>query len=249
MNLTIDIGNSNILFCFFSNESLISKKKLNLHMLSDKIIKDILKKNKVNIKTKILVSSVVPNIKVYIINLIQKLGYKVYSLKSLIKVLKIKTNIKDKTTIGEDRIVNAYYAGILFKKVPIIIIDFGTATTLDIIENSGVYDGGIITPGIELSLKTLSERTAQLPLVKFSKTKSVIGRNTDEAIKSGFFWGNIAMINGLISKINKEKRNTSKIILTGGNSKFFKGLIDNVVINDDLFNAKGLNYIINKFVK
>ena len=141
-----------------------------------------------------------------------------------------------------------YYANILFKNTPVIIIDFGTATTVDVINSDGIYDGGIITPGIELSLKILSERTAKLPLVKFSKTKSVIGRNTKEAIQSGFFWGSVEMINGLVKKVNREKGLDSKVILTGGNCKYFKGFIDNVIINDDLFNAKGLNYIINKFI-
>ena len=76
----------------------------------------------------------------------------------------------------------------------IIIIDFGTATTFDIIDSKGSYDGGIITPGIELSLKVLFEKTAKLPFVKFTKTKTVIGRDTKSAIQSGFFWGYVSMI-------------------------------------------------------
>lgn len=248
MNLTIDIGNTNILFCSFMREKVIKFEKLNIQKVNKRTVFKIFKRNNIDDKTKILVSSVVPRIKREILEYIKCFKIKVNSLNSYMKSLKIKTNIKDKKSIGEDRIVNAYYANILLKNTPVIIIDFGTATTVDVINSDGIYDGGIITPGIELSLKVLSERTAKLPLVTFSKTKSVIGRNTKEAIQSGFFWGSVEMINGLVKKVNQEKGLVSKVILTGGNCKYFKGLIDNVVINDDLFNAKGLNYIINKFV-
>ena len=93
-----------------------------------------------------------------------------FFLRNIIKYLKIKINIKDKKNIGDDRIVNAYYAKFLYSR-NIIIIDFGTATTFDIIDSKGDYDGGIITPGIELSLNSLFESTEKLPLVKFKKTK------------------------------------------------------------------------------
>ena len=131
----------------------------------------------------------------------------------------------------------------------VIIIDFGTATTFDVIDSKGNYDGGIITPGIDLSLKVLSEKTAKLPLVKFAKTKNVIGRDTKSAIESGFFWGYVSMIQGLVKKISREKRNSFSIILTGGNCNIFKRLIENVIVSDDLFNSKGLNFIINEYLK
>ena len=130
-----------------------------------------------------------------------------------------------------------------------IVIDFGTATTFDVIDSKGIYDGGIITPGIDLSLKVLSERTAKLPLVKFAKTNNVIGRDTKNAIQSGFFWGYISMIQGLVDKISKEKKDSFRIILTGGNCDIFKSFIENVIVSDDLFNSKGLNFIMNEYLK
>jgi type III pantothenate kinase len=166
----------------------------------------------------------------------------------LIKTLDIKINIKNKNKIGEDRIVNAYYAKKRYSK-NLIIIDFGTATTFDVIDSKGNYDGGIITPGIDLSLKVLSEKTAKLPLVKFAKTKNVIGRDTKSAIQSGFFWGYVSMVQGLIKNISREKKNSFRIILTGGNCNIFKSLIENVTVSDDLFNSKGLNFIMNEYLK
>ena len=140
------------------------------------------------------------------------------------------------------------YAKKKFKN-SIIVIDFGTATTLDVLNKKGIYNGGVITPGIDLSLKSLKNMTAKLPLVEFKKTKKVIGNTTVSAIQSGFFWGYVSMIEGLIRKINAESNEIYKIILTGGNANFFKNMFDNVCIIDDLFTSKGLNYLINEFNK
>ena len=112
-----------------------------------------------------------------------------------------------------------------------------------------MYKRQIITPGIELSLIILSERTAKLPLVKFVKTKNVVGRDTKSAIQSGFFWGYVSMIEGLIKRISIEKKKSFRIILTGGNCNIFKSLIENVIVSDDLFNSKGLNFIMNEYLK
>ena len=79
----------------------------------------------------------------------------------------------------------------------VIVIDFGTATTLDVLNKDGTYNGGVITPGIELSLGSLKKMTAKLPLVKFKKTKKIMGTSTINAIQSGFFWGYVSMIEGL----------------------------------------------------
>ena len=103
-----------------------------------------------------------------------------------------------------------------------IVIDFGTATTLDVLDRKGVYSGGVITPGIDLSLNSLKKMTAKLPLVKFKRTKNIVGKNTVQAIQSGFFWGYVSMIEGLINKLNKEKNDRFKVVLTGGNANFFK---------------------------
>ena len=247
--LTIDVGNTNVAICKFLKEKPTQFSKIkNNELTKTKLQNNLLKKYLKNPDTNIILSSVVPEISKIIINFLIANKIKFYLLKDLIKKLDIKINIKEKKKIGEDRIVNAYYAKKIYIK-NIIIIDFGTATTFDVIDSNGDYDGGIITPGIDLSLKVLYERTAKLPLVKFVKTKNVIGKDTKSAIQSGFFWGYVSMIQGLVKKISDQKSNTFRIILTGGNCNIFKSLIENVILSDDLFNSKGLNFIMCEYLK
>ena len=107
----------------------------------------------------------------------------------------------------------------------VIIVDFGTATTLDVLNNHGVYHGGVITPGIEVSLNTLKNKTAKLPLVKFLEQRKLLVLIIKQAIQSGFFWGYCSMIEGLI-KNNKRRNDDFKIILTGGNSSYFHNVFE-----------------------
>ena len=246
--LTIDVGNTNVAICLFVKKKPIYFVKIrNSDLTNTKLQQYLLKKYIKNVDTNIILSSVVPVISKRIIDFLMINKIKFHLLKDLIKTLELKINIKKRENIGEDRITNAYYAKTKYLK-NLIIIDFGTATTFDVIDSKGIYDGGIITPGIDLSLKVLSERTAKLPLVKFAKTKNVIGRDTKSAIQSGFFWGYISMIQGLVDKITKEKKDSFRIILTGGNCDIFKSFIENVIVSDDLFNSKGLNFIMNEYL-
>ena len=246
--LTIDVGNTNVAICVFKKKKPIYFVKIKNSDLTNTKLQQYLLKKSIKIEdTNIILSSVVPKISKRIIDFLIINKIKFYLLKDLIKTLEIKINIKQREKIGEDRIANAYYAKTKYLK-NLIIIDFGTATTFDVIDSKGIYDGGIITPGIDLSLKVLSERTAKLPLVKFAKTKNVIGRDTKTAIQSGFFWGYISMIQGLLDKISKEKKDSFRIILTGGNCDIFKSFIENVIVSDDLFNSKGLNFIMNEYL-
>ena len=152
-----------------------------------------------------MISSVVPPIEKVIKSFFKNNSVHSVSLKELLKKIDIKINIKNKKEIGDDRLTNIIYAKKIYKN-RVIVIDFGTATTFDVLNRKGVYFGGIITPGIDLSLNVLNYRTAKLPLVKFKKTKNVVGFNTKEAIESGFFWGYCSMIEGLIRKLNKNRK-------------------------------------------
>lgn len=245
MVLTIDIGNTNIMFCSFKNnikkkEAIIPSKDIKFDLKLQVFFKKIFPVQ--NIKG-IIVSSVVPKIN----NALAKFFYKIYKIypilvKDVIKKFKFKTLIKNKNEIGTDRVVNVIYANKLFNS-SILIIDFGTATTIDFINSESVYEGGIIAPGIDLSLENLSLFTAKLPLVKFKKTKSVIGNSTKNAIRSGFFWGYISLVNGLINRIILEKKLEPKIILTGGNAKLLNNYISNVTYTDPYLTMKGLNFM------
>ena len=228
MNLLIgDIGNTTTKICLINSSNLKIKKiiyfdsrKILSKSYLTKRIKKFLKKNEV---FKIsLFSSVVPKYFLILKKLIQR-NYKIYLKeikdKDLNKIIKI--NVKNKKQVGSDRIANA--VGVYKKyKYNCIVLDFGTATTFDIVTKKGFYNGGIIAPGVNLSIKSLSTSADQIPLFLLKKQKKTIGKNTIEALRSGFYWGYSGLINNIILKIEKETEKKYKIIFTGGYADLFK---------------------------
>ena len=125
------------------------------------------------------------------------------------------------------------------KKNNYIILDFGTATTFDILVKN-TYLGGIIAPGIKLSLNTLSDKASLIPKIELKKINKVIGNNTISAVRSGFFWGYAGLIDNIIKLIKKETGKPYKVILTGGFSDLFKNSIKTKVIQNRDITIKGL---------
>ena len=157
--------------------------------------------------------------------------------KNINKIVKI--NIKNRNQIGSDRIANA--VGVYKKyKSNCIVLDFGTATTFDVVTKNGIYNGGIIAPGVNLSLNSLIKSADQIPAFLIKKQKKVIGKNTLEALRSGFYWGYTGLINNIISKIEKETRTKYKIIFTGGYANLFKTSINRSFNIDKNITIKGL---------
>ncbi|MAI29527.1 MAG: hypothetical protein CMP38_04880 [Rickettsiales bacterium] len=248
MNVTVDIGNTIISFCMFKKNKLLKFIKIPKEKFDLEALKVLKSKFFNDPNVKLLISSVVPSSEKILKAFLKDNSINSVSLKDLLKKINIKTNIKKKNEIGDDRFTNIIYAKKIYENC-VIVIDFGTATTFDVLDRKGVYYGGVITPGIDLSLDVLRYKTAKLPLVKFKKTKKVIGFSTKEAIESGFFWGYVSMIQGLIRKIEEEKKEVFKIILTGGNANYFKGIHKEVVLIDEFFTSKALNYILNEYTK
>jgi len=122
--------------------------------------------------------------------------------------------------VGADRIVNAV-AAIKRHKPPLIIVDFGTATTFDVVDQDGAYCGGAIAPGINLSLEALHEAAAMLPRIAIEPPESVIGRSTIGAMQSGIFWGYVGLIEGLVSRITAEYGQPMTVLATGGLAPLF----------------------------
>ena len=250
MYLIGDIGNTETKI-FLLNEKLKLKKKWTISTISltntylDSKIKltliEILK-----IK-KILFSSVVPNafqlIKKFLIKKNKKL--KIYELKQidLKKLIKLKVNRKQ---VGSDRIANAI--GVTNNNKNYIVIDFGTATTFDVIIDK-TYLGGVIAPGVKLSLENLSNKASLIPKIKLSKISNVIGTNTSEAVKSGFFWGYLGLIDNIIKLIKKQSRKQFKIVLTGGLSHLFKNTIKGKSVIEKDLTITGLKKVIIKLIK
>ena len=225
MYLIGDIGNTEIKICLFNkNYKVVKKLIFKTNLISNNYLAlnlNFLKKysSKINI---ILFSSVVPPVYFVIKKFLKKkLKQKCIELKqiNLNKLVKIMVNKKQ---VGSDRISNAI--GIIDKKSNYIILDFGTATTFDVVIKDK-YLGGVIAPGVNLSLKTLISKASLIPPVSLSKISKIIGTNTSSAVKSGFYWGYAGLIDNVIKLIIKQTNKPFKIILTGGLANLFKNTI------------------------
>ena len=222
-----DIGNTTIKICLAEIKSLKVKKinyfnssKLSSKNFIKKIINKIIKKKTINKVA--LFSSVVPKYTSMFKKILKEthdINLREIKEKSINKIVKI--DIKNKKQVGSDRIANA--VGVYKKyKTNCIVLDFGTATTFDVVTKNGVYKGGIIAPGINLSLRSLVKSADLIPIFSLKKQKKIIGKNTIEALRSGFYWGYVGLINNIILKIEKETGRKYKIIFTGGYSDLFK---------------------------
>jgi type III pantothenate kinase len=122
--------------------------------------------------------------------------------------------------VGADRLINAVAAHERYKG-PLIVVDFGTATTFDIVSASGDYEGGVIAPGVNLSAEALHQAAAMLPRVAVARTEHVIGKDTVPAMQSGIYWGYVSLIEGLVARIKAEYAKPMKVIATGGLASLF----------------------------
>tara|TARA_Y100001970_G_C14042440_1_gene754513 strand:+ start:88 stop:834 length:747 start_codon:yes stop_codon:yes gene_type:complete len=235
-----DIGNTETkIFILNSKKKVIKKiifltQDISFSELKYRLSQNILKKNYIQ---KCLFCSVVPlTYRIFKYFFKKNFNVKCYELKNLKlrSLLKIKVNFKQ---IGSDRLANAI--GAKDNKKNFIILDFGTATTFDVLIKDTYY-GGVIAPGINLSLNTLSEKARLIPKINLKKVNKVVGVNTINAVRSGFFWGYSGLIDNIISLIMKETKKSFKIIITGGFSTLFKKSIKSKVIHDKDITIKGL---------
>ena len=235
-----DIGNSETKIYLVNTKNKIIKsitfpsKKINDRILNDKfksLIKDYTKIDK------ILFCSVVPKtfnlIKKFISKKIKKRCFEVKELK-LKSLINIKVNYKQ---VGSDRLTNAI--SLLNNKDNFIILDFGTATTFDVVIKKD-YRGGVIAPGIKISLNTLSDKATLIPKINLKKIKNIVGIDTTSAVRSGFFWGYAGLIDNIVNLIKKETRKSFKLVITGGLSDLFKNSIKNKTIQNKDITINGL---------
>jgi len=230
-----DIGNTETKICLVNSKNIIIKR---VTLITKKINPSLLKKSfsNLNLKDKLidkcLFCSVVPKS----FNEIKSFFNKTYKIKchelkklKLNKLIKIKVNYKQ---IGSDRLANAI--SVINNKDNFIILDFGTATTFDVLIKN-VYHGGVIAPGVKLSLDTLTDKATQIPRINLKKTNKVIGLNTISAVRAGFFWGYEGLIDNIVNLIKKETKMSFKIIITGGFSNLFKNSTKTkVTLNQDI---------------
>lgn len=124
---------------------------------------------------------------------------------------------------GADRICNTIGASVMFPSTPMVIVDFGTATTFDVVDEEGSYCGGVIAPGINLSIEALVNATALLPRIVVEKPSKVIGQTTVACMHSGVFWGYVGLIEGIVARIRAEFGRPMRVISTGGLAPVFDG--------------------------
>jgi len=240
MYLLGDIGNSETKLCLVSQKNKILKKIFfSTYDINQKKLEKNFKNLRIDYKNieKILFCSVVPKS----FNLIKKYLFKKTKVKcnevknlDLKSLIKIKVNYKQ---VGSDRITNAI--SLMNNKDNFIILDFGTATTFDVLIKN-TYTGGIIAPGIRLSLNTLSDKATLIPKINLKLMKNVIGKDTISAVRSGFFWGYAGLIDNIINLIKKEARKSFKVIITGGFSELFKNSIKTKVNHNKNITINGL---------
>ena len=235
-----DIGNSETkVFLVSSNNKILKNINFPSNRINEKILNSkfkILVKDFKKIR-KILFCSVVPKsfnlIKKFLSKKTKIRCYEVKNL-NLKSLINIKVNYKQ---VGSDRLTNAI--SLIDYKKNFIILDFGTATTFDVLINK-TYRGGVIAPGIKLSLNTLSDKATLIPKVNLKKIKKVIGVDTISAVRSGFFWGYAGLIDNIVNLIKKETNKSFKLVITGGFSDLFKDSIKTKLIKDKEITIKGL---------
>ena len=235
-----DIGNTETKIWLVSNKNKIIKKiNFSSKEITNNKLSKIFNKNNFKFKSieKILFCSVVPKTFILIKKFLsKKTNRKCYEVKSLNlkSLIKVKVDYKQ---VGSDRITNAI--SLINRKNNFIILDFGTATTFDVVIKK-IYYGGIIAPGVKLSLNSLSDRATLIPEIDLKKINKVIGNNTISAVRSGFFWGYAGLIDNIIKLIMKETSKTFKVIITGGFSGLFKNSIKTKVSQNQDITIKGL---------
>ena len=241
-----DIGNTSTRICLFNKSKILKSiffdtKKIFLKGYLKKILN---KFNKKNLRKEILFSCVVPLAFKFIKKTLKRSKYEVLEVKSLNLKKMIQIKVKNINQLGSDRIVNSI-EGKKFKNC--LIVDFGTATTFDIVKK-GTYEGGVIAPGIKLSINNLSKSTALLPMFDLKNIQKSYGKNTKDALNAGFIWGYEGLINNIINKITQNWKMNYKIILTGGYANLFKKIIKRRTIVDQNITIKGVSRVYSKFL-
>lgn len=244
MILAVDVGNTNIVVGCIDDGKILFSSRLTTD--SDRtdfeiatIIKSIISLNKLHSKDfeGAIISSVVPPIndalKTAIELVIGKKPYMINGTEGL------KVAIDDPKQIGDDLLIGAIAALKKFKP-PIAMVDMGTATTIFVIDKNSAFIGGSILPGIRVSQNALSKSTSLLPSISLEAPKSVIGKNTIDAMKSGAVFGNVSMLDGMLDKIEEELGENVTTVATGGLSKYIIPLCKHKILYEENLLLDGL---------
>jgi len=246
MDLIVDIGNTHTVLGLFDDDSLrrfwrvtsqLSRTEDEIWVVVDSLFKlDALDMNQIK---GVCISSVVPELS----RIYKRMVEKYLSLKPMYisPDLNLGLNIlyQDPHSVGADRICNSF-AGKKKYGSPLIVLDFGTATTFDCINENGDYLGGVICPGIESAAAILHRKAAKLPKIELMFPQQVIGKNTEESMQSGIMYGSVELIEGLIRKIKIELSGNPKVVATGGLAHTIAKRTKAIDVVDENLNLEGI---------
>ena len=249
MLLAIDVGNTHIMLGVYREENILVYWRLATRKESTEdelgmVIKDLLHNSRINLSdiSLIAISSVVPPL----MYSLERMANKYFNLEPLVVGPGIKTGLNIVTDnpreVGADRIVNAVAAYNLYDG-PLIIVDFGTATTFCAVSKNGEYLGGVIAPGIGISLEALFDKAAKLPRVEIIKPLQVIGKDTVSSMQSGIVFGYVGQVDGIVRRMMKEFPEEPKVIATGGFAPMIARESETIYKVNSLLTLEGLRII------
>ncbi len=251
MLLAIDVGNTNTVFATFSGDDITNSwrckteksRSADEYAVFLKQLFDLEGMQWADIHD-VIISSVVPDTDFHLTNFCTKYVSKAPVFVKA-SVVDIKVDLDQPEQIGADRLVNAA-AVVKQYPLPAVVIDFGTATTFDVIDVGDIYRGGVIAPGIRLSIEALSNRAAKLPHIDIEKPNKAIGKNTLQAMRSGMYWGYIGVIDTILEKITEELGKKPYVIATGGLAPLYAESTSTIDVVDETLIFKGLLEIYKK---
>ncbi len=249
MLLVIDVGNTNTVLGIFKDQELVDHWRVSTDRLrtTDEygvLIRHLFYLNGVNSEEidAIIISSVVPPV----MPTLERMCQRYFGLTPLVIGPGVKTGMDIKydnpREVGADRIVNAVAAYEKFGG-PVIIIDFGTATTFCAVDKKGTYLGGAICPGIGISTDALVQRTAKLPRIEVVQAEKVICRNTVESMQAGVFYGFVGQVDGIVTRMRRELGCKAKVVATGGLAVIVAPATDAIDVVEPMLTLEGLKII------
>ncbi|MCI8616519.1 type III pantothenate kinase [Parablautia intestinalis] len=252
MILAIDIGNTNIVIGCITQDKISFVERVSTDISKTELeyvveFKTLLELYKVKMKeiTGCIIASVVPPLN----NIVKNAMEKLFHISPLLVGPGVKTGLNilmdNPGQVGSDLIVNAV-AGLKYYGAPIIMIDMGTATTISVVDKNKNYIGGMILPGVKVSLESLVDRTSQLPRISLEAPKKVIGTNTIDCMKSGIIMGQAACIDGMIDRIWDELGYQAPVVATGGLACHIVPCCKKKITCDNELTLKGLEIIYKK---
>lgn len=249
MLLTVDVGNTNIAFGVLDQDQMIGRYRLMTSTIrtSDEygfFITTFLNQQGIAIDQieDVIISSVVPKLMWALTSAFIKYVHKTPIIINSKMQMPIQLNMLEPSSVGADRIVNATYAFATYHK-PCIIVDFGTATTFDYIDEHGGFQYVTIMPGVQISANALTNMTAKLPEIEIQKPESVFGSTTIEGMQAGLVYGYIGGVEYILKQMQKELQQHCIVIATGGLGKMISQYTDEIHIYDPDVAYKGMKIL------